>query len=157
MNTDSERNSQDIFVTYGDEGERDDRVPPPGDIWPLEDGDAAVFDAFPEIAFIVRDWKRCDDRTSCEAANLDDMHCLTIVFRSGWRIPKFYSPGLARRYPPAARAYEEAEAIIAEGDPRLGPFSHLKRWASAERADLLGRRPHRKANRRASRAARRKP
>lgn len=117
--------SQATFVITDGDGDLDDCPFPRPNIRPHEPDDAALFDGDPRIAYRIREWRHVDARTVHEQSDLDDMHCLTIVFRSGFRVTRSYAWWSRVGKPPVDRAFEEAEDLIESGDPRIGPYGDL--------------------------------
>ncbi|MBA9065446.1 hypothetical protein GGQ91_004863 [Methylobacterium fujisawaense] len=117
--------SQALFVVTDGEGDQNDPPFPRSPIRPHEPDDADLFDQDDRIAYRIREWRHVDARTVHEQSDLDDMHCITIVFRSGFRVTVSYA-GLSKiGTRPVDRAFEEAEDLIESGDPRIGPYGDL--------------------------------
>jgi hypothetical protein len=134
MSNEERPEAQEIYVVYDDTYDRSRRDFPRPDVRPLEAADAEIFEKAPNACYIIRDFKPCDDRTSTERHNLYDMDCITIVFRSGYRIPKFYARNPLNGVSSFKRALAEAEGMIREGDPNIGEFAGLPAAAVADTA-----------------------
>ncbi len=116
MNTVNETTEQHAYIVYP-------REPAPvrrgilEDIRPMLPGDEEAFRKFPDSAYVLRDWKPIDDRNGLEAANLDDMWGIVIVFPNGFHVHEWYSIPLYGRKPaefPYKRAGRVAEELLAE-------------------------------------------
>lgn len=117
--------SQVTFViTDRDEDLNDCPFPRP-DVRPHESDDALLFKADPRIAYRIREWRHVDASSEHEQSDLDDMHCIAIVFRSGFRVTRSYAWGSKAGKPPVDRAFEHAEYLIASDDPRIGSYGDL--------------------------------
>ncbi|MHB2207770.1 hypothetical protein [Methylobacterium sp. CM6257] len=108
------------------------------EIRPHESDDAKIFDEDPLKAYIIREWRHIDAQSPHEYADLLEFHCLTIVFRSGWRVRVIALYTDASVHVPSDLAYFEAEDLIAKRDPRIGPFWNLPKAEILPEVRLMG-------------------
>ena len=135
---------QALFVITDEECDRNDRPPDSSRIGPHDADDAEFFEKYPQAGYLIREWRYSDAAGEHEHSDLLEAHCMTIVFRSGWRerVPFFYR-NYSKHYP-FEIAFGRAWDMIDARDPKLGPYWDLPDAGIVFAVCLMGR-PPRKA------------
>lgn len=117
--------SQGALIVTDEERDFSDRPLSRPEIRSYDADDAVDFEENPLAAYKIREWRHSDAKTEHEQADLFEFHCLTIVFRSGWRVRVLaFFRDYSNRYP-VDFAFLIAEELMADRDPRIGPHLDL--------------------------------
>lgn len=130
--------SQGALIVTDEERDFTDRPLNWPEIRPHDADDAADFDEYPLAAYKIREWRHSDAKNGHEQSDLFEFHCLTIVFRSGWRVRVLaFFRDYSKRYP-VDFACVVAEELLAERDMRIGPFWDLPKAIIPFEVRLMG-------------------
>lgn len=135
---------QALFVITDEDCDRNDHPLMWPDLGPHDADDAKFFEKHIEAGYLIREWRYSDAKTGHEKSDLLEAHCITVVFRSGWRerVPFFYRT-YSKHYP-FEIAFGRAWDMIEARDPKIGPYWDLPDAGIVFAVCLMGR-PPRKA------------